>query len=310
MTGELAALSGALCWALASIFFADIGIQVRAINLNIIKGILAGLMMVITLVAGTVAGTDSLSLQTLSTIAPDKLSLLILSGVIGIAIGDSAYFGCLRRIGPQKGLMLESTAPVIAAVLALLLFNEHLLGTGWLGIWLTTVGVILVIRLSHSVRGYNNSMTGIALGLLAASAQATGIVLSRMALAGGQVEPLASSLVRLTAGLIVMGCYIVVMQLCARPAGGHQSLVDAVRLIFHHHLSRKLMYAVFIGTFVALWLQQIAVQHTSAGIAQTLMAACPLFGMLFGVMQGQKQSAGVWFGLFLGLVGISLLFLY
>ncbi len=310
MTGELAALSGALCWALASIFFADIGLRVRAVNLNMIKGLLASLMMVCTLAVGTMTGAETISWQSFTEIGQTKFSQLMLSGTIGIGIGDSVYFACLRRIGPQKGLMLESTAPVMAALLALLLFHEYLPGNGWLGIGLTCTGVILVVRWSRTQKDYTNSAAGVILGLLAAAAQATGIVLSRMALAGNQIEPLASSLVRLVSGLLFMGCYIAVMHVLAKPATAKQSLADAVYSIRHHHLFGKLMIAVFIGTFVALWLQQIAVKHTGAGVVQTLLATCPLFGMLYGVIRGQKQSLPVWLGLFLGISGISLLFLY
>lgn len=310
MSGELAALSGALCWALASIFFADITIRVRAVNLNMIKGLLAGLMMICTLAVGTMAGVEAISWQSFAEIGQKNFSLLMLSGIIGIGIGDSVYFACLRRIGPQKGLMLESTAPVMAALLALLFFHEHLHVSGWVGIWLTSAGVIFVVRWTRSQSEYAHSSTGVTLGLLAAAAQATGIVFSRMALAGNQIEPLVSSLIRLISGLLFMGCYIGIMHVLAKPATEHQSLTDAVRSIRQEQLSGKLIIAVFIGTFVALWLQQIAVKHTGAGVAQTLLATCPLFGMLFGVMRGQKQSMPVWLGLFLGLSGISLLFLY
>ncbi len=310
MSGEFAALGGALCWALASIFFADIGIRVRAVNLNLIKGMLASLMMISTLAVGTMAGVATISWQSFAEIGQITYSLLMLSGIIGIGIGDSVYFACLRRIGPQKGLMLESTAPVMAALLALLLFHEHLPVSGWVGIWLTSAGVIFVVRWSRAQKEYANSAAGITFGFLAAAAQAAGIVLSRMALAENQIEPLASSLIRLVSGLFFMGGYICMMHLLAKPATAYQSLADAVRSIRQRQLSRKLIIAVFIGTFVALWLQQIAVKHTGAGIAQTLLATCPLFGMLFGVMRGQRQSLPVWLGLLLGLSGISLLFLY
>ena len=72
----------------------------------------------------------------------------------------------------------------------------------------------------------------------------------------------------------------------------------------------KMVLAIFIGTFCALWLQQISVKYTSAGIAQTMLAACPLFAMLIGVTQGQKQPVSVWAGLLFGVLGISLLFLH
>ena len=117
MIGELAALSAALLWAVASILFAQISTHVRAINLNLIKGLLGCSMIVVLLSIGSLMGGDRLSLAALSTISTDKFVLLFISGAVGIGFGDTAYFACLRRIGPQKGLMLESFAPIIAALL-------------------------------------------------------------------------------------------------------------------------------------------------------------------------------------------------
>jgi len=309
MTGEIAALSAALLWAFASIIFASIGAHVRAINLNIIKGLLACVIMVLVLAAGSLWGAAETHLSSVYSLSVRDLLLLAASGIIGIGIGDTAYFGCLRRIGPQKGLMLESTAPIIAALLALVFFSEFLHLLAWSGIALTTVGVIMVVRLSHSPLHYHNSFAGIALGLFAATSQAAGIVLSRMALAGGEVDPLASSLVRLGAGLLALATWLTIRRLLKLQARKQQSLTTAIRVIARHNLSRRMLIAVFIGTFCALWLQQISVKYTSAAVAQALLGACPLFGMLIGAFQGQKQPIAVWGGLVLGFAGVALLFI-
>ena len=309
MIGEVAALSAAFLWALASIIFAHIGIHIRAINLNLMKGCVACTIMITLLLAGSLLGTGEVKIGTLLTIPTTKIMLLLASGAIGIGIGDTAYFACLRRIGPQKGLMLESFAPVIAAVLAILLFQEYLQTTAWCGILLTTLGVILVVHLTQAQAHYTHSVVGILFGLIAATAQATGVVLSRMALADGEVEPLASSLLRLGAGLLIL---VVWLQLRRGRSSGdttHQTIGQAMALIRRHQLVGKLMSAIFMGTFCAIWLQQIALRYTSAGITQTLLASCPLFGMLIAVYQGQRQPLAVWGGLLLGLVGITLLFL-
>ena len=310
ITGEAAALAAALMWAVASIVFAEIGIYVRAINLNIIKGVLAGLVMILVLAIGTLTEASGCTLLSLAAIHPAHFWLLVLSGAIGIGIGDTAYFGCIRRIGPQKGLMLESAAPVMAALLAMVLFSEMLSSHSWAGILITTFGIVLVIRFSLAQERYSNSFSGLVLGVFAAFAQAAGIVLSRMVLAGGEVDPLASSLVRLVAGLSVLFCVLGIQGLFIRTSSRRtQSLLEALRLISKQQLIVKTMTAVLIGTFFALWLQQVAVRHTSAGIAQTLLGACPLFGMLIGVVQGRKQPAAVWLGLAFGLFGIGLLFI-
>lgn len=305
----MAALTAALFWAFASILFASVGRHIHAINLNLIKGLLSCSMIFIVLLGGTLLQVTGFDLATLSAISPEGFILLIISGIVGIGAGDTAYFACLRRIGPQNGLMIESTAPIIAALLALLLFQEILGGLAWSGILLTSIGVIVVVRWSQSAYGYLPNLSGILFGLLAALCQATGIVLSRQALLDNQVEPLASALVRLLAALCVIVLWLFLRRITANKGPGHQSLGETAKLVLHNKLIIRVSVAIILGTFLGIWLMQISVKYTSAGITQTLLATSPLFGMLLARMRGQVQRPLVWLGLFLGVVGIGLLFL-
>lgn len=309
MIGETAALSAALLWAVASVFFADIGRHIRAINLNLIKGVFACILMLALLTCGSLLGAGAYDLSTLNRISMQGYVLLVVSGIIGIAVGDTAYFACLRRIGPQKGLMLESTAPIIAAVLALTLYQERLSGSAWLGILVTTIGVVIVVKWSQSSIGFETRLSGVGFGMLAAFCQATGIVLSRRALLAEEVEPLTSGLIRLGAAVCIMALWFWLRRKFRPLASERQSVIEAVRAIFQHGLLLRLTGAITLGTFLAIWLMQTSVKFTSAGITQTLLATCPLFGMIIALIQGHKQAPVVWCGLFSGIAGIALLFL-
>lgn len=310
MQGELAALTAALLWAIASILFAGVGRHIQAIHLNLVKGVLSCLMILVVLGIGSLLPLQSFNLASLTAISPHGLVLLAISGIIGIGAGDTAYFACLRRVGPQNGLMLESTAPIIAALLALLLFQEILGNIAWSGILLTTIGVIMVVRWSQSAYGYAPNLSGILLGLLAAFCQATGIVLSRQALLDSQVEPLASALVRLFSALCIIVVWLALRRLFSARKTVYQSVGETVNLLVEKQLIVRVTMAIFLGTFLGIYLMQVSVKYTSAGITQTLLATSPLFGILLARMRGQGQRPLVWLGLLLGIVGIGLLFLY
>lgn len=309
MTGELAALGASLLWAVASIIFADIGRHIHAVNLNLIKGLFACLLMFFLLLFGSLLDFTSLNLASLFSLSNKELLLLGISGVIGIGVGDTAYFACIRRIGAQKGLMLESTAPVLAALLALLFFQETLSLNSWMGILVTSTGVILVVKWSRAAFSYSTTAIGVLFGLLAAFCQASGIVISRKVFLSGDIDPLTSGLVRLSAALLSIAVWLLLKKLLSPGKVAHQSTRSAMRLLIDHKLLIRLIGAITLGTFLAIWLMQTSVKFTSAGITQTLLATCPLFGMVIGRLQGQKQPAAVWFGLSLGVVGVSLLFL-
>lgn len=310
-TGEISALTAALFWAIASVYYADISKKIGALNLNLVKGVAAIALMVLTLLAGSIAGISGVNLNSVGTISAHGWLLLLVSGLIGIAIGDTAYFACLKRIGAQNGLMLESTSPLIAALLALFFYAEYLPVHAWSGIVLTTIGVILVVKLSSGSAQYRNSTAGILFGLLAATGQATGIVLSRMALDGQQVEPLAGGLIRLSAGVLALCCWVFLKHAVTGKTTRRPTTVPFSRAI--GRLKEKgtwlnLAIAVVLGTYLAIWLQQLAVKSTSAGGAQALLGTSPLFAILIAVKQGYRQPLAVWLGLALGMGGIILLF--
>lgn len=308
MTGELAALSAALLWAFGSVLYAGVGRYVRAVNMNLIKGVFSCSLMLAVLVFGTFFNLSGFDLATIEVISKEAMTLLVISGVIGIGLGDTAYFACLRRIGPQNGLMLESTAPIMASLMALLLFQEYLSFMAWCGIVMTSAGVVLVVKWSRSSFTHVPGLSGVLFGLLAALCQATGIVLSRQALLMGQVEPLASALVRLSAALVIVLIWFGLRGAISYKPATRQSIVDTLKSLHTNRLILKVAAAIFLGTFLGIWLMQTSVKYTSAGITQTLLATSPLFAMLIGRLRGQTQTPLVWLGLLLGFCGIGLLF--
>lgn len=106
--GEIAAISAALVWAIATWIYGQFSHKFSAMQMNIIKGVVASAMMLMVL---PLFPADSIS------ITPKHALILGISGVIGIAIGDSAYFASLKRIGPNNTLLLESLAPPLSGFL-------------------------------------------------------------------------------------------------------------------------------------------------------------------------------------------------
>jgi drug/metabolite transporter (DMT)-like permease len=58
------------------------------------------------------------------SISPVSLGLLLLSGAIGVGMGDTVYFSALNRLGARRTLLLGMLAPPIAAILALIFFTR------------------------------------------------------------------------------------------------------------------------------------------------------------------------------------------
>jgi drug/metabolite transporter (DMT)-like permease len=65
----------------------------------------------------------------------------------------------------------------------------------------------------------------------------------------------------------------------------------------------------FASTFLAIWLQQIALKFTAAGIAQSLTSTSPLFVIPIAMARGEQVSSRAIAGVLMALGGVWLLFL-
>lgn len=289
--GELAALAAALIWAIASAVYAVLGKSVPALILNLAKGVIAIALLVLTLLIRRDFMPDT---------TPTALGLLMLSGVIGIGLGDTAYFEALNCLGARRGLLLESLAPPIAALIAWIFLEEYLSLSAWLGIGLTVLGVawVVVERTPDTPDFQTRPRPGIIFGLAAAFAQASGAVLSRSALVDSQISPLWSTLIRLIAGVLVLLILVTVRRQTAAfwAIGRSQRLLGIIALT-----------AVF-STYLAIWLQQTALKFTAAGIAQALGATSPLFVLPIAIAMGDRVSIRAVLGVFVAIAGVWLLF--
>jgi drug/metabolite transporter (DMT)-like permease len=289
--GGLAALTAAFLWALASVWFTRLGSHLSVIEVNFLKGMLALILLVITLY---------LSGGGLQSIPANALGLLLVSGVIGITLGDSAYLQALQHLGPRRTLLLATLAPPMVGLIAWGVLGETLAWTTWLGILLTVAGIAWVIleRTPDSAPAFDLKL-GLLFGFLAALSQSVALVLSRVALTRTSVDSLQSTILRLAAAVVVLAVWSLLRR---------KPLLSRTVFQAQPHLWATLAAATFIGTDLAMWLQQVSISLAPAGIVQTLLSASPLFILPIAALQGQKITPRAVLGALLALGGVALLF--
>lgn len=289
--GGLAALTAAFLWALASLWFTRLGSHLSVIEVNFLKGLLALVWLVITLY---------LSGGGLQAIPAAALGLLLVSGVVGITLGDSAYLQALQHLGPRRTLLLATLAPPMVGLIAWGVLGESLAWLSWLGIFVTIAGIIWVIleRTPDSAPAFD-LRRGVWFGFLAALSQSVALVLSRLALTRTSVDSLQSTILRLAAAVLVLAIWSMLRR---RP------LVSRSVFRTQPGLWGTLAAATFFGTYLAMWLQQVSIALAPAGIVQTLLSASPLFILPIAALQGQKITLRAVLGALLALGGVALLF--
>lgn len=292
--GELAALTAALLWAASSVIYAFLGQTIPPLQLNFLKGIIAIAFLVLTLVwLG----------ETFPNFEVIPVTFLVISGIIGIGLGDTAYFSALNHLGARRTLLLETLAPPLGALLALIFLQEQLSVSAWCGILLTLLGVAWVISERIPVVVGNQQYTGVGIfwGVLAAIAEATGAVFSRYALVESSISPLWSTLLRL------LGGNLIVLILLSLPFASVKILPSKPNFWSLRSMATIALTA-FVSTYLGIWLQQTSLKFAPTGIAQTLLATSPLFVLPIAAAMGEKISMRAFLGVLIAIAGIGLLF--
>lgn len=262
-------------------------------QLNLTKGVVAIAFLVLTII---------LTRDTFPSITPLPLILLLLSGIAGIGLGDTAFFAAINSLGPRRALLMGTLAPPMTALGALIFLQESLNVSAWCGILLTIVGVAWVV--TERVPGISNTSPGqlwrgITFGILAALAQAIGAVLSRSALTSTSISPLWAALLRLGAGVSILLPWTYLAR------GQYQFQIKTLQ---SPRLIVGVCVAAFLGTYLGIWLQQTAIKLTAVGIASTLMQTSPLFILPLAMWMGEKVTWRAIFGVVIALAGVAILF--
>ncbi|KAF3891202.1 DMT family transporter [Tolypothrix bouteillei VB521301] len=305
--GEIAALSAACLWAVASTIYGRLGERIPPLQLNLLKGIIAIAFLLLSI---PITG------EWLPNITVLPLCLLLTSGIVGISLGDTAFLAAINYLGARRVLVIGTLAPPIAAILALIFLQEKINLSAWCGILLTVLGVAWVITERTPDEGTRTRETketgnvaaplfaspfwkGIGFSLLAVITNATGMVLSRAAFIDRSINPLWAALLRLSAAELVLLIWFTLRNRQGNYKG---------KTLHSRQFVMTAIFASFCGTFLGIWLQQTAVKFTAAGIATTLMQTSPLFVIPLAKFMGERVSLRAIAGAVVAIVGVGWLF--
>jgi drug/metabolite transporter (DMT)-like permease len=311
--GELAGVFAALAWAGGSLLFERLGRGNHA-SAGAINAAKCTVGLAVLFAAGLAVNGSPLALS----MAPPDLALLAASAVIGLAIGDTAFFGALREIGVSRSVLLLSTAPIFAVLIESAVRGAFPPGNDLAGIALTLAGLGVVLLgqgggpppspassdssaasvISAAAARPGRLGKGVALGALAGLSQGVGSLLSRAA-TRGSVDPLSASWLRLSVGLLTL---LVVGTATGQARGW-------VRQLKTPGLFGRIAAASLLGTVLGLFLSQVSLARSSSGgVASTLLATSPIFALpLSHLWGGERITPRAVAGVALAFSGIALL---
>ncbi len=268
--GELLAITAAMIFAWTSVFFTTAGQRLGVATLNLMR--LLGAVVLLGATHALVTGR----------VWPEAPLASILwigaSGIVGLAIGDSALFRAFTLIGPRRGMLAMATAPVFTVIVAWQILGENLGPLALLGIAVVMGGVMLAVAGKDPGGGMFADpdrallRRGYLLALVAAAGQGLGSAFVKIGMAGGSVpvDPLAATFVRMAFAFVAYWAV-------ALPQHGLRKLLRPLR---DRRGALNLGVATVLGPYLSVYLSILAIRHAEAGVAQVLLGAVPVFVLM------------------------------
>ncbi|MDA9816083.1 DMT family transporter [Alphaproteobacteria bacterium] len=199
------AFAASLSWVFSQLFGHKPALYFGSLQFNRIRMIVASILLLAMIV---ISGNSW-------QVSSGALGWIILSGIIGVGLGDYFLFISMERLGPRRtGVLFAFNAP-LAAFLAWLLLNEALTLNIIIAIIIGFFGIILAViygSLQANTHDWEKTKPplwlGVGAGLLAAIGQAAGVLLLRPVMEQG-TDPLQASLIRVVAaGIFLWAMFI------------------------------------------------------------------------------------------------------
>jgi drug/metabolite transporter (DMT)-like permease len=211
--------------------------------------------------------------------------LLLISGLIGIAAGDSFYLGALRRLGTRRTLTVEASGPVLASITGVLVMGDSVGVRNAVGALLVSSAVVLIATQAKETSQRRRAAIaaelspGLLLALAAVICGLSGAFLARHVLISSDLTPLQTASIRLLGGWLGLFPFL-------------SGIWRQTKL--KRREQWKLVLATVVGTNGGILLQQVVLQTMPVGEGVTLMATAPVMALFVGRIEGDPiQLSGV-----------------
>ncbi|NOH85049.1 DMT family transporter [Vibrio sp. 03-59-1] len=237
-----------------------------------------------------------------SSVEPHLITPMMLSGLIGIFIGDTALFACLNRMGPRQAGLLFSCHAVFSAILGYFLFSETMQGTELVGAVLVFLGVITAIFFgkkanTHELESIKGKIwVGVGLGLTAAICQALGGIIAKPVMQTS-IDPVAASAIRMITAFLAHSLFRLSGAKLARPTNPMTGKMLGITALNG-----------FLAMAVGMTLILYALQEGNVGMVALLSSTTPIMLLpLLWVYTKKRPNRYAWCGAILAVVGTGIL---
>jgi drug/metabolite transporter, DME family len=278
MIGELAALGAAISWAIAPLLYRKALTNTNPISANIVRCLTNGFVLVVLLFSLGKAGV-------LLSLPAWALILTVISGIIGLGVGDTLYMVGLKSIGVARTVPLASTYPLFSLIWVVFLLDQSLSSLSIIGAVSILIGIWLLSKQKSNNLKSDPKNKAMLIGIMASLV--TAIVWS-ISLALMDIVVSESAAIGLDANYALVTLRIAAVALFSLALAG---FVDKERGFAK--ISRKGVLLLCIGGLVANGLGWVLMNYSFLIIPQTqavpISSTSPLFAALAGLLFFQEN---------------------
>jgi len=230
-------------------------------------------------------------------------SAIVLSSVIGIIIGDTFLFVCLKRLGPRRQALLFSMQIPFTIILAEVFLQTLPSLTELIGCALIFSGILIAIQFNRTIPDddleniQGNKYTGLFAGIGLALCQSIGIILMKPALQ--TTDPIIVSYLRVIVAAVIMFGSLFFIK--------NNQLWDKMKNI---KITLFSIFLGFMGMGVGMTMLIYALKYGNPGVISTLSSTMPIMiiPILWIVTKNYAGHLAV-VGATLTCIGASIIFL-
>ena len=196
-------------------------------------------------------------------------SAIVLSSIIGIIIGDTFLFVCLKRLGPRRQALLFSMQIPFTIILAEIFLQTLPSTTELIGCALIFSGILIAIQFNRTIPDddleniQGNKYTGLFAGIGLALCQSIGIILMKPALQ--TTDPIIVSYLRVIVAAVIMFGSLFFIK--------NNQLWEKMKNI------KVTLFSIFLGFMgmgVGMTMLIYALKYGNPGVISTLSSTMPI----------------------------------
>ena len=284
MIGFFAAISAVFSWTFACSIWRRESEKLLPRQINMYKNVLASIFFL----------PVTLTITWFSDVF--SIIVLMISGIIGISIGDTLYINALKIIGTRKTLSFEALTPLIATTLGTFNIDEIYPQKVWIGSLIVSFSLFMIVRQNtfHKEDSKETNILGILCALGSVFCAVLAALLSRVILISSTLTPLQTTEIRLLSASIFL--FLIFKK-------------DFLNVLNNRSITKQnhsnLILSTLLGTNFGILFQQMAFKFLPIGIGWTLLSLSPVAALFISKSEGDKINKLTIFYSFLSFIGVA-----